>query len=61
MRNYSRLFMDGAWHLPSGQGLAEVINPATEQVAGSVPLGDERDVDRAVAAALRAFGAWLRT
>ncbi|VVO39147.1 aldehyde dehydrogenase family protein [Pseudomonas fluorescens] len=61
MGNYSRLFIDGAWQTPSGQGLAEVINPATETVAGSVPLGDERDVERAVAAARRAFGAWSRT
>lgn len=61
MANYSRLFIDGAWQIPSGQGLAEVINPATEQVAGSVPLGDERDVERAVVAARRAFGSWSRT
>lgn len=60
MRKYTALFMDGAWQAPSGQGLAEVINPATEQVAGLVPLGDERDVARAVAAARQAFGPWSR-
>jgi len=61
MRDYSRLFIDGAWCLPSGQGRAEVTDPATEQVVGRVPLGDERDVDNAVAAARRAFGPWSRT
>lgn len=61
MRNYTALYIDGAWQQPSGQGLAEVINPATEQTAGAVPLGDERDVERAVAAARRAFGTWSRT
>ncbi|UQS87883.1 aldehyde dehydrogenase family protein [Pseudomonas chlororaphis subsp. piscium] len=61
MRDYSRLFIDGAWRLPSGQGRAEVADPATEQVVGRVPLGDERDVDNAVAAARRAFGPWSRT
>ncbi|WP_162095104.1 aldehyde dehydrogenase family protein [Pseudomonas chlororaphis] len=61
MRDYSRLFIDGAWRLPSGQGKAEVTDPATEQVVGAVPLGDERDVDNAVAAARRAFGPWSRT
>ncbi|WP_371356441.1 aldehyde dehydrogenase family protein [Pseudomonas chlororaphis] len=61
MRDYSRLFIDGAWRLPSGQGRAEVADPATEQVVGAVPLGDERDVDNAVAAARRAFGPWSRT
>jgi aldehyde dehydrogenase (NAD+) len=55
MHDYTTLFIDGRWQTPSGQGIAEVINPATEAVAGSVPLGDERDVDHAVAAARRAF------
>ncbi|MBP5076724.1 aldehyde dehydrogenase family protein [Pseudomonas chlororaphis] len=61
MRDYNRLFIDGAWRLPSGQGRAEVADPATEQVVGRVPLGDERDVDNAVAAARCAFGPWSRT
>ncbi|MGY4816847.1 aldehyde dehydrogenase family protein [Pseudomonas chlororaphis subsp. piscium] len=61
MRDYNRLFIDGAWRVPSGQGRAEVADPATEQVVGAVPLGDERDVDNAVAAARRAFGPWSRT
>ncbi|MGN7740810.1 aldehyde dehydrogenase family protein [Pseudomonas sp. 22526] len=61
MRDYNRLFIDGAWRVPSGQGRAEVADPASEQVVGRVPLGDERDVDNAVAAARRAFGPWSRT
>ncbi|WP_010220547.1 aldehyde dehydrogenase family protein [Pseudomonas donghuensis] len=61
MRDYPRLFIDGSWQVPSGQGLAEVINPATEAVAGRVPLGDEQDVNRAVAAARNAFGRWSQT
>ncbi|WP_327437718.1 aldehyde dehydrogenase family protein [Pseudomonas donghuensis] len=61
MRDYPRLFIDGSWQVPSGQGLAEVINPATEEVAGRVPLGDEQDVNRAVAAARHAFGSWAQT
>ena len=61
MHDYKALFIDGRWQAPSGQGIAAVINPATETAAGSVPLGDERDVDSAVAAARRAFGPWSRT
>ncbi len=61
MREYSRLFIDGTWQVPSGQGLAEVIDPANETVAGRVPLGNEEDVNRAVAAARRAFAEWSRT
>lgn len=61
MHKHTALFIDGAWRAPSGQGLAEVINPATEAVVGVVPLGDERDVDNAVAAARKAFASWSRT
>jgi acyl-CoA reductase-like NAD-dependent aldehyde dehydrogenase len=60
MHNHTTLFIDGRWQTPSGRGIAEVINPATEEVAGSVPLGDERDVDNAVAAARKAFNSWSR-
>jgi len=61
MREYSRLYLDGAWEIASGQGMAEVIDPASESVIGRVPLGDEQDVERAVAAARRAFVEWSRT
>ncbi|MGH3517245.1 MAG: aldehyde dehydrogenase family protein [Haloechinothrix sp.] len=39
----------------------DVINPATEQVLGSVPAGTPADVDRAVAAAVAAFPVWAGT
>ncbi|QHG65616.1 aldehyde dehydrogenase family protein [Pseudomonas putida] len=61
MREYSRLFIDGRWQPPVGQGMAEVIDPASEAVAGKVPLGNEDDVERAVNAARRAFAGWSRT
>ncbi|UXA09749.1 aldehyde dehydrogenase family protein [Mycobacterium sp. SMC-8] len=56
--DYARteLFIDGAWVSPArGTGLIEVVDPATEQVLGTVPAGSEDDVDAAVAAARRAF------
>ncbi|MGE2728399.1 aldehyde dehydrogenase family protein [Mycolicibacterium vaccae] len=55
--NYTRtqLFIDGEWVSPAGTSVIEVINPATEQVLGTVPNGTEADVDAAVAAARRAF------
>ncbi|GAA5109760.1 aldehyde dehydrogenase family protein [Haloechinothrix salitolerans] len=39
----------------------EVLNPATEQVIGTVPAGTQADVDAAVAAARAAFPAWADT
>jgi aldehyde dehydrogenase (NAD+) len=39
----------------------DVVNPATEEVIGSVPAGDAAAVDSAVAAAIRAFASWSAT
>ncbi|OBF53542.1 aldehyde dehydrogenase family protein [Mycolicibacterium monacense] len=57
MHDYTRktLFIDGRWVTPAGSDAIEVIDPATEQVIGSVPNGTADDVDAAVAAARRAF------
>ena len=43
----------------SGQR-TEVINPADEKKAGSVPKGTAEDVDKAVKAARKAYGTWSR-
>lgn len=61
MREYRQLFIDGRWQQPVGQGMAEVIDPASEAVAGRVPLGNEADVERAVNAARKAFADWSHT
>ncbi|WP_124713676.1 aldehyde dehydrogenase family protein [Mycolicibacterium nivoides] len=52
---HDRLFIDGSWTTASGNGVIEVVDPATEAVIGHVPNGDSTDVDAAVAAARRAF------
>ena len=54
------LFIGGSWVRPSGDGVIEVGNAATEEVMGSVPDGGPVDVDRAVAAARAAFDEWSR-
>ena len=41
-----------------GGALEDVVDPATEEVIARAPLGGVEDVDRAVAAAGRAAGAW---
>ena len=55
-------FIDGAWTPAHGTERIEVVNPATGEVWGSVPAGDDRDVDAAMTAARRAFdeGPWPR-
>src|SRR5882672_4353418 len=55
-----KMIIDGK-EVESGSGRRmEVIDPATEKIAGSVPRGNAGDVDRAVAAAGRAFRTWSR-
>lgn len=41
--------------------MIEVVNPATEEVIGTLPEGTPADVDAAVARAVQAFPAWSET
>ncbi|MGE5210886.1 MAG: aldehyde dehydrogenase family protein, partial [Acidobacteriota bacterium] len=61
MRDYTNIYIDGAWVPSDGTGRIEVINAGTEQVMGSIPEGTASDVDKAVAAARRAFDSWAAT
>jgi aldehyde dehydrogenase (NAD+) len=56
-----QFYIDGAWVDPAEPKQFEVINPATETVAGVISMGGAKDVDRAVAAARRAFDSYSRT
>ncbi len=58
MREYSKFYIGGAWVYPAEAQSFEVVNPATEQVCGTVANGSAADVDRAVAAAREAFPTW---
>ena len=53
-----QLYIDGSWVEPNGEGAIEVVNPATEKVIGSVPIGSESDANAAVEAARAAFPSW---
>jgi aldehyde dehydrogenase (NAD+) len=59
--DFAKLYVDGRWVDPLGDGRIDVLNPATEAVVASVPRGTSGDVDRAVAAAARAFPGWSTT
>jgi aldehyde dehydrogenase (NAD+) len=61
MRDYLKFYIDGAWVDPIAPRVLEVINPATEAVAGHISLGAAADVDRAVAAARKAFASFSLT
>ena len=57
----NQLYINGEWTDSTGNETADVINPATEKVIDTVPVGTEEDVDKAVAAAKEAFKTWNKT
>lgn len=60
LRHPDRLFIGGAWVEPHSGRQLEIVSPDTEQVVARVAEADETDMDRAVAAARKAFdeGPW---
>jgi acyl-CoA reductase-like NAD-dependent aldehyde dehydrogenase len=49
------MLINGAWTAAAGAATIDCIDPATEAVIARIPAGEKADVDRAVAAARRAF------
>lgn len=54
-------YIDGAWVEVKLTECADVINPATGEVIGQVPLSPKEEVDAAASAAKAAFSEWRRT
>jgi len=55
-------YMAGQWVAPvGGATVVDIVNPASEEVVGTVSLGASGDVDSAVAAACAAFPAWSQS
>ena len=61
MENQLKFYIDGAWVDPVTARSIDVINPATEEPIAQISLGSAADVDKAVAAARRAFETFSRT
>ena len=61
MHEREHLYIGGSWVEPIGDGSIDVINPATEERIGSVPVASNDDVDAAVEAARGAFEYWSGT
>jgi len=56
-----KFYIDGSWVDPSTPNDFVVMNPATEEPIATISMGTSADVDRAVAAANRAFVEFSRT
>ena len=61
MREYTQFYINGEWVDPSQPNSFDVINPATEEVCAHIALGNEDDVNAAVAAAKSAFVTYGRS
>jgi len=61
MREYLEFYINGEWVDPMKSNPFNVVNPATEAVAGKINLGTKADVDKAVKAASEAFKSWSQT
>lgn len=55
VKHQTQFFIDGAWVAPQTTRTIAVVDPATEAPIGEVSIGTAADVDKAVAAARRAF------
>ena len=61
MNSHLQHYIDGQWVDSDGGTPHDVINPATEQPVTTITLGTAADVDKAVAAAERAFESWSQS
>ncbi|HSZ46985.1 MAG TPA: aldehyde dehydrogenase family protein [Streptosporangiaceae bacterium] len=61
MEHVRQFYIGGQWVDPATSETLEVINPATEQPITSIAVGQDQDVDAAVAAARSAFDAFSQT
>jgi aldehyde dehydrogenase (NAD+) len=61
MKNCPQFYIDGQWVQAHSKQTLEVINPATEAPIAVISLGDQTDVEHAVAAAKRAFASFSQT
>ena len=61
MHTRDQLYINGKWVQPMGTGSIDVINPATEEIIGKIPVGSADDVDKAASAARIAFDSWAKS
>ena len=62
MNKYEQFYINGEWVNPVNKlKTLDVINPATEDVIGTIAMGDSDDVDAAVKAAKNAFETFGQT
>ena len=61
MQDHLQFYIDGQWVNPVSPRSLDVINPSNEQAIARISMGSAADVDKAVAAARRAFESYSRS
>jgi aldehyde dehydrogenase (NAD+) len=61
VKDCRQFYIDGKWVGPAKPHDFEVINPSTEEAIATISLGSAADMDKAVAAAKRAFDSYSET
>src|SRR6185312_2633605 len=56
--NKVSLFIGGDWCGASDRAMRELINPATSEIIGSVPVATGADIDRSLSAVAKGFAVW---
>lgn len=61
MRDYTKFYINGSWVEPAENNTLAVENPATLEQCATIAIGNNTDVDNAVAAAKAAFETFSQT
>lgn len=56
-----KLYIDGQWIESESEQSIEIVNPESQEVIARIPRSNEADVNKAAAAAKRAFASWQFT
>ena len=56
-----KLYINGSWRSGEGRDHHAVINPATGETLGQLPLATAADLDEALAASAKGFAIWRKT
>jgi acyl-CoA reductase-like NAD-dependent aldehyde dehydrogenase len=61
MHERREMYINGKWVKTEGNKKIKVVNPSTEEIIGSVPVGNQADVDYAIESAKKAFDNWSKS
>jgi acyl-CoA reductase-like NAD-dependent aldehyde dehydrogenase len=61
MHERREMYINGKWVKTEGNKKIKVVNPSTEEIIGSVPVGNQADIDYAIESAKKAFDNWSKS